>query len=153
MRNLCSFLSLATLLLFQLSKLRRLLVRTWRVVENGIRSGSKLAIGDGVDIMDPSLPKSGCVISDPKPDFRGALKSEIKVRFSKNFSDFENTLKISWDAEAHASANLAGIAEGNTTLKNFGKLENYLSHQEEGALIIIEASALNGRDFLSMVGI
>lgn len=113
---------------------------------------SQLAIGDTLDVLDASLPKERCVEFKPddvKPDTTGAVKTNISVKYMKNFSDFENTLNISWSAEAHSSANLADIVSGSTTLRNFGNFENYLKRQEESAMIVIEASALHGRDFIN----
>lgn len=113
---------------------------------------SKLAIGDTLDVLDPSLPKERCIDFKPedvKPDTTGAIKTAISVKYLKNFSDFENDLKISWSAEAHASANFADIVGGSTTLSNFGSFANYLRRQEDSAMIVIDASALHGRDFIA----
>ncbi|RWA84904.1 hypothetical protein [Mesorhizobium sp.] len=112
---------------------------------------SGLTIGDTVDVLDPTVPKQRCLkFSNDQivQDSTGAVSSEISFRLIKDLSQFENTFKVSYTYEATSKANLGKILEGESTLKNFGSYENFLKKDKESALIIIEASALHGRDIL-----
>lgn len=113
--------------------------------------GSLLSIGDTVDVIDPSLPKERCIkyeTTEIVADSNGAIFSDITYRFVRDLDQFENTFKYSYNVEASSSANLAKIVSGESTLKSFGSFENYLRRDRESALIIIEANALHGRDFI-----
>ncbi|CAN7504661.1 hypothetical protein [Neorhizobium tomejilense] len=112
---------------------------------------SALTIGDAVDVIDPSVPKERCVkyASDQiAEDSPGAVESKISYRFIKNIDQFENTFKLNYSVEATSSANFAKIISGESTLKNFGTFENFLKRDKGSALIVIEATALHGRDFI-----
>ncbi len=80
-------------------------------------------------MLDPSIPKQRCLKfgnDQVVEDSSGAVSSEISYRLVKNLSQFENTFKVSYTVDATSSANLLGIINGDSTLKNFGSFENFL---------------------------
>lgn len=112
---------------------------------------SKLVIGDTIDVLDVSKPLERCInyeLTDVLPDTTGALDSQLSLNFIKSSRDFENTFKFSYSAEASASATFAKIANAESSLKSFGKFENYLKRSSDSSLLIIEAFALHGRDMI-----
>ena len=112
---------------------------------------SALAIGDTVDVLDPSVPRQRCVKFDNDQvvlDSSGAIDSKISYRLIRDLDQFENTFKVTYTVESTSSANLAKIVSGESTLKTFGSFENFIKRDKESLLIIIEASALHGRDFV-----
>lgn len=112
---------------------------------------SKLTIGDSVDVVDPSTPKERCIAFDAaqlKADTSGAINSNISFRLVRDLDQFENTFKFSYSVEAAASVNFAKIISGQSSLSSFGSFENYLRRDKESLLLVIEATALHGRDFV-----
>lgn len=112
---------------------------------------SKLVIGDTIDVLDVSKPRERCIeyeLSDVLSDTTGAFDSKLSLNFIKSSNDFENTFKFSYSAEASSSATFAKIANAESSLKSFGKFENYLKRSSASSLLIIEAFALHGRDMI-----
>ena len=112
---------------------------------------SKLVPGDTIDVLDSSEPLERCLSYDPDAlvaDTPGAIFSEVDFKFIRDFDQFENTFKYSYDVEANSSASFAEIISGSSTLKSFGKFENYVKNSSDSAMIIIDAVARHGRDII-----
>ncbi|MGO6943430.1 hypothetical protein [Rhizobium johnstonii] len=112
---------------------------------------STLAIGDSIDVIDPNVARERCIEvkdGDIKKDTEGAVASHLSFSFVKDFKSFENTLNVSYSVEASGSAKLGKILGGGTTLTNFGAFESFLKEENSSALIIVEASANQGRELI-----
>ena len=112
---------------------------------------SNLAIGDTIDVADPTEPKERCIgykNTDIKADTKGALSARLSFKFIRNIDQFENTFNFSYNVQAASSANFAKVIGGGSTLTSFGSFENFVKRNSDSVLILIDAYADHGREMI-----
>jgi hypothetical protein len=106
-----------------------------------------------VSRLIPSVAKNRCYgdfkKSDIQPDIPGAVKSTLSFNFIRDFNEFDNLFKVSYNLEASGSVNVASLLSGESSLHSFGSFEDFLKNDSDTALIVIEAYAEHGRDLLN----
>jgi hypothetical protein len=118
----------------------------------------KFHLGDTVDAMDISAPKQRCIKyrdgdpdtanSDIKSDTQGAVGSKLQLLVIRNYDEADSQLKFSYSYQASVKVDVAKLGSGGSSLENLGKYEDFFKNERSSLMIVLEASARHGRDYI-----
>jgi len=115
-------------------------------------SDSKFALGDSFSVIQPAAPKERCLDFDQekgvKSDTNGAVASSLRVSMVRNLEEFEKTTNFSFSTSAHAGAKLGSVFDISGDINQNGKFDNFVHNERQSLLIILEAMADQGRDYI-----
>ena len=85
---------------------------------------------------------------DVQSDTEGSTSSTLNVKLVRSYEDAQRDLNFSYSYQASAKVNLAKIVSGESSLTAAGSYANFFRQQSDTMLLVIEASANHGRDYI-----
>lgn len=116
-------------------------------------SGTGFALGDTISILRPSSPLKRCVeydqTSDVKSDTAGSVASNLNVYIVKSLDDFERNTTFSFATSASMGFGFGQAFGASGDMKQNGQFEQFVHRERQSLLLVLEANADQGREFIS----
>jgi hypothetical protein len=116
-------------------------------------SSTGFALGDTLAVTSPSSPLQRCMdydqTADVKVDTPGSVSSSMNVYLVKTLDDLERTTNFSFSTSASMGFDFGKALGAKGDTNQNGKLEQFVHNERQSLLLIIEATADQGRDYIS----
>jgi hypothetical protein len=111
-------------------------------------STSPFALGDGLSSLNLSQPRERCIQYEPTDlaeDTAGAVTTRLRAFLVRDHRDLSTEFNYNYSVQATASATVAKILSGESSLTNTGRFEAFFRSQRQSLMLVVEASADHGR--------